>query len=311
MSAEGRIPWYRSPLSKEEFQKVTGRSDWKGFCQSTGYLAVLCLTGGLSVWSWRQGPWFATVAFVFLHGMVCAFSVNAMHELNHTTVFNNQSLNSFFLYLFSFIGWHNPAAFRASHTKHHLFTLHPPRDREVLPDTQPSLKVFLSTFIDPRVSWGRLVANLRYARRELNSSWEETLLPTAEQRGPLARWARVLLAGHGLIVVGGLVSGWWIVPVVVSLTPSYGSWLQYLCNDTQHTERPGHVPDWRICARSIQLPAVLGFLYWHMQYHVEHHMFAAVPCYQLKGLNRLIRKDLPASHGLIQTWRELIRLKKK
>jgi fatty acid desaturase len=40
-------------------------------------------------------------------------------------------------------------------------------------------------------------------------------------------------------------------------------------------------------------------------------MFAAVPCYQLKGLNRLIRKDLPASHGLIQTWRELIRLKKK
>lgn len=307
MSNEERIQWFRSPLSKEDLRKLTERSDWKGFCQSAGYLSIIGLTGALSVWSWLYWAWYWTLSLVFLHGMVCAFSVNAMHELSHTTVFKNKTLNNVFLYLFSFIGWHNPVVFKASHTRHHQYTLHPPRDQEVFPNMHPVLRVFLTTFFDPRVSWGLLVATVRHAQGRKNSSWEETLFESPEKMKPAIRWARILLFGHGLITVIGLLSGWWIVPILVSLTPSYGRWLQYLCNELQHVGLPGDVPDWRVCARSVKLNPLLGFLYWHMQYHIEHHMYAAVPCYNLKNLNRLIRDDLPKRKGLFGTWRDILK----
>jgi len=43
-----------------------------------------------------------------------------------------------------------------------------------------------------------------------------------------------------------------------------------------------------------------------MNFHIEHHMYAAVPCYRLGALHRAIRHDLPpCPHGLVDTWREI------
>jgi fatty acid desaturase len=49
-----------------------------------------------------------------------------------------------------------------------------------------------------------------------------------------------------------------------------------------------------------------------MNYHTEHHMYAAVPCYNLKKLHRLIKADLPeCPHGLVATWRQILEILKK
>ncbi|MGQ9815790.1 MAG: fatty acid desaturase [Candidatus Roseilinea sp.] len=34
-----------------------------------------------------------------------------------------------------------------------------------------------------------------------------------------------------------------------------------------------------------------------MNYHIEHHMYAAVPCYNLAKLHEVIRHDLPPSQS--------------
>jgi fatty acid desaturase len=66
------------------------------------------------------------------------------------------------------------------------------------------------------------------------------------------------------------------------------------------------VPDFRLCCRTFTLNPVVQFLYWHMNYHIEHHMYAAVPCYRLGRLHRLIKHDLPpCPAGLLATWREI------
>jgi fatty acid desaturase len=39
-----------------------------------------------------------------------------------------------------------------------------------------------------------------------------------------------------------------------------------------------------------------------MDYHIEHHMYAAIPYYNLPKLNKLIRDDLPRPKGLLMTW---------
>ena len=43
-----------------------------------------------------------------------------------------------------------------------------------------------------------------------------------------------------------------------------------------------------------------------MNFHIEHHMYAAVPCYRLGRLHKAIEHDLPPSVvGLVATWREI------
>jgi fatty acid desaturase len=49
-----------------------------------------------------------------------------------------------------------------------------------------------------------------------------------------------------------------------------------------------------------------------MQYHLEHHMYPAVPFYNLGKLRKAIEHDLPpATHGLRATWKEMFELKRK
>ena len=46
--------------------------------------------------------------------------------------------------------------------------------------------------------------------------------------------------------------------------------------------------------------------YWYMNFHTEHHMYAAVPCYNLGKLSREIADDMPAPRTLSQAWREML-----
>jgi len=120
-----------------------------------------------------------------------------------------------------------------------------------------------------------------------------------------------MLVGHGLILVVSIYFHLWLLPVLTSFTSAYGGWLQGLCNDTQHIGLQDDVADFRLCCRTFTLNPVLQFLYWHMNYHIEHHMFAAIPCYRLGRLHRLIKHDLPpCPNGLVETWKEIAAIQK-
>jgi fatty acid desaturase len=55
------------------------------------------------------------------------------------------------------------------------------------------------------------------------------------------------------------------------------------------------------------LNPVLQFLYWNMNYHVEHHMFPNVPFHALPQLRKAIETDLaPAYDGLFSAWGEIL-----
>jgi fatty acid desaturase len=47
------------------------------------------------------------------------------------------------------------------------------------------------------------------------------------------------------------------------------------------------------------------FLYWHMNWHTEHHMYAGVPCYNLGKLYREVAADMPQPRTLVAAWREM------
>ena len=62
---------------------------------------------------------------------------------------------------------------------------------------------------------------------------------------------------------------------------------------TQHLAAKVDTKDHRLSTYSVRINPVLSFLYWHMEYHLEHHMFPMVPSYNLKKLRKEIDKELP------------------
>ncbi|MEZ4707851.1 MAG: fatty acid desaturase [Caldilineaceae bacterium] len=310
-----KVNWYRTPLERQTLAALNRRSDWRGLLQAGGHLGLLMLTGGLAFYAAAHWPLWALLLILFVHGTFYAFLLNGFHELCHRTVFKTKFLNELFLWIFSFLGGFNPVFFWASHQEHHKYTLHPPDDLEVVLPVSFTLESFLkAAVVNPWGFYERVKGVIRLSRGRLEGEWAHILFPESEpaKRRELFNWARILLIGHALLTVVSLALGLWLLPVLITLAPFYGGWLLYLCNNTQHVGLQDNVPDFRLCTRTILLNPFVQFLYWHMNFHIEHHMYAAVPCYRLAALHRAIEHDLPHSpNGLYETWTEILAILRK
>lgn len=308
--AKRSVAWYRTPIDRKVMQKLQERSDALGLAQSLGHLAVILTTGTLAAWSALHWAWWITVPLVYLHGTCYAFMINAVHEIGHGTVFKSRRLTNIFVHLFAFLGWINHEMFEASHARHHRYTLHPPDDLEVVLPVRFNLRAWVQiALVNVEGIYHTLKNTLRIARGRFAGEWELRCFPPDEPERRVApvRWARVLLIGHGLILAGALAMGWWLVPLLFTFAVFYGGLVQFLMNAAQHTGLQDNVDDFRLCCRTIIVNPVFQFLYWHMNYHTEHHMFAAVPCYNLGKLHRAMRHDMPPCPvGLRATWREIM-----
>jgi len=310
------LNWYRTPIAPELLVELNTRSDAKALLQAGGFLGTMVATG-VSPWliyAYLPLPWMipALLAMLLVHGTVTSFNINAVHELVHGTVFRTKLLNNIFVHIFAFIGWNNHYQFWASHTEHHKYTLHAPDDLEVvLPQTHSVKGFFKYGFVNPMWLYHNIRGQWRVMRGKWQGRWVEHILPDTEpgKQRAVRVWAGVLLLGHGSIIVACAIAGprYWIIPVITSFTPMYGSFLFMFINNTQHCGLVDKVPDFRLCCRTITLNPVLSFLYWHMEYHTEHHMYAGVPCYHLKRLHRAVKHDLPPTcHGLVETWAQIL-----
>ena len=309
------IQWYRVQIPREELKKLTRRSDFKATLQTVGFLLLLGATGTASWIAWDraatgQFPIWGTILVVFFHGMMWKFLLQGFHELVHYTVFKTRWLGTFFLYLYSFLGWFDPVVFKSSHTRHHLYTLHPPKDREVqLPIGLRLWHYIRVAIIDPMGLYGAFVRTAHKAFGGYSNDWVKEII---EEDGPATRAAylrfnRALLLIHVAIIAVSIVTGLYQLAVLTTFASFYGRWYQFLCNESQHIGLADNVPDFRLCCRTFTAGPIVRFLYWNMNFHTEHHMYAAVPCYNLRKLHKSIRHEMPEmTHGLIATWVQII-----
>lgn len=313
------VDWYRCPIDRTELMALLERSDLRGWCLAAGHLVLFACTGSLALYCFNNGIWLGFAVALFAHGTVASFfPVSPVHELGHGTVFKTHSLNRFFLYVYSFLGWWNHHEYAMSHTFHHRYTLHPRGDREVVLPRHPSLKLgYLVQLFTFNVFGGtestgflpRVTDVFRTARggyRSDKSEWFPALYAGhPEERRRAVNWARWLLAFHLSVIGAAAATGLWILPVLISLPVFTANALRYFVGMPMHCGLRNDVPDFRLCVRSITLNPISEFLYWHMNWHTEHHMFAAVPCYHLPRLSEVIAADMPTPRTLGGAWREM------
>ncbi|HIL71413.1 MAG TPA: hypothetical protein EYG38_16385 [Verrucomicrobia bacterium] len=126
-----------------------------------------------------------------------------------------------------------------------------------------------------------------------------------EEHRKSIRFSRLTLLFHGSVAGLSIVSGVWVLPLLVTVPSFIGNWLAYFVGLTQHCGLRDNVQDFRKCTRSIKLDPLSEFLYWRMNWHTEHHMYAGVPCYHLKKLSRVIADDMPKPLTLMEAWRDM------
>jgi fatty acid desaturase len=306
------IPWRRSPISKGKIAELRQRSDLQGFRQVGLHILLLIATGTLTFYAWRQEWWLLMLIGLYAHGSFYAFLGMGVagHELQHRTVFKTQFWTDFFLWFISIVGWSNFVHYRTSHARHHKYTVYSVLDlEEVLPKQLKRAEWFWSYTIHLPGIYRAIQRCIRLSAGRLEGEWETRIFPESEPklRRRLFFCSRVVLATQLLLAVVFVCSELWIMFALVTFAPFIATVLSLLCYFPQHAGLPSNVPDFRLCARTMILSPFVSFLYWQMNYHVEHHMYAAVPFFNLPKLRQSIADDMPnAPHGLWQTWKELM-----
>jgi len=332
MNEQIKINWYRCKVDKKVMSELMKTSDLRGFAQVLPQFALFFTTGTLAYlafanihatnWTWAVP---LLLLALFVHGTLSCFMGGAgpLHELSHKTPFRTKALNEFFLKLYCFFSWSDYVGFRISHVKHHQVTTFQDYDGEVvLPqkfDWQ-SVKFFLTIFtcnplgIYKNVRGAVMAARGQIADWFFASKWLDQVMPESNQvaRREHQRWGQILVFGHLAMASLFIATGHWFLIVVFSYAGSYCGWLAMLCGTPQHIGMSPNVADFRLCCRTYTCSWLPAFLYWNMQYHVEHHMFPAVPFYNLPRLRKAIEHDLPpCTHGLWATWKHILAVVKK
>jgi Na+-transporting NADH:ubiquinone oxidoreductase subunit F len=93
----------------------------------------------------------------------------------------------------------------------------------------------------------------------------------------------------------------------IGLPTILGGWLMPIYGLTQHAGLQENVLDHRLNCRTVYMNRVHRFLYWNMNYHLEHHMFPLVPYHALPRLHALVKDDCPVPYnGIAEAFKEII-----
>jgi fatty acid desaturase len=311
-----RLDWYRSPIAKEELAKLTTRNNWRPLLHTVAMLGFSVATGVLAFWAFHNLTWPWVVITIYLHCTFYGFFSGGAggHELSHRSMFKSAWLNEAFIRFNGFLTWFNHEWFRRSHTGHHQYTTHHELDLEVMLPLSVSWHQWIWAFtVNWRSIWRVIATFTRHGfgisrERVLKSEWERRIFPGENKKSYLimVNWARFVLVGHLALAVVFVITGNWILLILFTFAPFCTGWFKALTHIPQHVGMRPDIADWRQSTRTYLAGPIVRFFYWNMNYHVEHHMYAAVPFYNLPKLRKAIESDLPvASRGLISTWREI------
>ncbi len=319
MSSE-RINWYRTPLDAQTLREFTQRSDLRALLYAGSFLLIFAVTTGTAVYFFLRQNWIAMAIACYVHSTFYGFMsmAAAVHELSHGTAFKTKALNEFFYKLFSFLTWNNPVHFRASHALHHQYTVHRGVDKEVVQGPvmeRISLKNLIFWFTLDIPHFLRFVGlNFQHAAGDGEADyffWDPLFPPDDPRRREMIRWARIVVVGHLLLLGLFIVTEMWVLIYLITFGSFFATGLSKLCGALQHTGLSESTPDWRLVCYTVKFGPVMRFLYWNMNYHIEHHMYAAVPFYRLPRFHEHVKHDFPEPQpGFLRALRHLWSIKR-
>ena len=282
--------WYHTDLPRDRMKALMQRSDQPAIRDTVLLFALMLSFAGLGIALW---PTWLSLPFWLAYGVLYGSAMDSRwHECGHRTAFQTRWMNKVVYQIASFCMVRNPVEWRWSHSRHHTDTIIAGRDPEILAMRPIALARFLANvfgLLDAVNGWAKM---LRNAAGKIDAD-VATFVPEHEQP-KLVRTARVWVAIYAATILLAIGTGSVLPLMVIGLPRLYGAWHHMLTGLLQHAGLGENVLDHRLNTRTVYMNPVSRFIYWNMNFHVEHHMFPMVPYHRLPQLHEAIKHDLPA-----------------
>jgi fatty acid desaturase len=296
--------WYAAPIPRARLKELMKRSDGPAIRDTLIWFASFAITAGFAIYFWAT--WWC-VPFFLAYGVLYGSSTDSRwHECGHGTAFKTRWMNDVVYHIACFMIMRPPTVWRWSHTRHHTDTIIVGRDPEIALQRPTVIFKVIGAFFSIPQTIAAIKSLFIHAGGRLTPE-EMTYVPELEQ-ARVFNVARFWLMIH-LAVIGLALYMLSFLPVLLvgPLPAMYGAWVYVLTGITQHGGLAEDVLDHRLNSRTVLMNPVLRFLYWNMNYHVEHHMFPMVPYHQLPKLYEEMKPyTLPANTSVIDAYREII-----
>jgi fatty acid desaturase len=265
--------WYHAEVPRKRMKQLMRRSDGPALRDTALWFTLTAGCAAAIVLAWPS-HWCIPLLIVYgvLYGSA---SDSRWHESGHGTAFATPWLNDALYQLASFMNMKEPTFWRWSHARHHTDTIIVGRDREIAAMRPPDVARLIINIVGLSDAWTTGISVLRHAGGRVTAE-EVTFIPESE-RPKVFREARAWLAVYALVVALAILLRSPLPVLLVGLPTLYGRWLTQLLGVSQHAGLAENVLDHRLNARTIEMNPVTRFLYWNMNFHVEHHMFPMVP----------------------------------
>jgi fatty acid desaturase len=295
--------WYASPIPRKRMKELMARKDGPAIRDTALWFGLLLAAGALGVATW--GTWLAVPVFLVYGALYAGAADSRWHECGHGTAFKTRWMNDVVYQVASFMVLRQPTVWRWSHARHHTDTIIVGRDPEIVAHRPPDLLGMVLNLLALKSGMGEFLSVVRHAFGSLDEE-ERTFIPETEQP-KVFRTARIWLAIFAAVIALALAMGSWLPLVLVGLPSFYGAWLYLFFGLMQHAGLDEDVLDHRLNSRTVMMNPVLRFLYWNMNYHVEHHMFPMVPYHALPKLHEEMKDELPYVYpSTLAAYKEII-----
>jgi MocE subfamily Rieske [2Fe-2S] domain protein len=299
--AEAR--WYTSPVPRQKMRELLERRDGPAIRDTLLWFFLLGAfgAGGFLLW----GTWWAIIPFAIYGVLYASTSDSRWHESCHGTAFKTDWMNNALYEIASFMVLRESAPWRWSHTRHHSDTIIVGRDPEIAVPRPVHLRSVIAAFFNLqafRKYWHNVLLHCtgRLTPEEL------TYIPDTEHGKVILR-ARIYVLIYAAVVGLAIATGSILPLLYIGLPSFYGAWLMVIYGLTQHAGLAENVLDHRLNCRTVYMNQINRYLYWNMNYHVEHHMFPLVPYHALPKLHALVKADMPTPYnGIVEAYREII-----
>jgi len=295
--------WYQCAVPRDTMRQLLERRNAPAIRDTILWFALIFASGYAAYALW--GSYWAAIPYVIYSVLYASTSDSRWHESGHGTAFRTDWLNNALYEIASFMVMRESTVWRWSHNRHHSDTIIIGRDPEIAVPRPPNLTAIIKGFFNLHVY-------PKYFRRIVLHSLgrmadeERTFIPEMEFPAVYFR-ARVYIIIYSS-VIGLAIYSKSILPLMfVGLSNFFGSWLLSVYGLTQHAGLAENVLDHRLNCRTVYMGAINRYLYWNMNYHVEHHMFPLVPYHALSKLHAAVKEDCPVPYpSLFAAWREII-----
>jgi Na+-transporting NADH:ubiquinone oxidoreductase subunit F len=295
--------WYQCPVPRDTMRSLLQRRDGPAIRDTLLWFALIFASGFLTYKLW--GTWWAVLPYIVYSVLYASTSDSRWHETGHGTAFKTDWMNNALYEIASFMVMRESTVWRWSHTRHHSDTIIVGRDPEIAVPRPPDLKGIVMSFFNLRVyaKYFRLIVLHSFGRM---SAEEKTFIPETEFP-KVYRKARIYVALYAVVIGLSIKTGSLLPLFLVGFTNLFGTWLLVTYGYTQHAGLAENVLDHRLNCRTVYMCWIHRYLYWNMNYHVEHHMFPLVPYHALPKLHVAVKEDCAVPYpSLFSAWREIV-----